>query len=146
MKRQQNNVGLFLHNSLRENACHASSQLTDRWAGQQTREYIDWLWSLSCVRSVMMVFSAQVGKGGGVCPPPFHSPSIRVTSPLSAASPAKLTREYYLYGPKSPFSLWAGLSAFCSKKKLRSISCSENDAVLVINGTGEGRDERQTNE
>jgi hypothetical protein len=31
----------------------------------QTREYIDWQWPLSCVHSVMMVFSAQLGDVGG---------------------------------------------------------------------------------
>jgi hypothetical protein len=30
------------------------------WFQQQTREYSDWRWPLSCVYTVMMVFSAQL--------------------------------------------------------------------------------------
>jgi hypothetical protein len=143
MKRQQKNVGLFLHNSLHANACHASSQLTDRWAGQQTREYIDWLRPRSCVRSVIMVFLAQVGWAWWVYAlPPFtpSTPRIVLHRPLLLGpSPAKLAREYYLYGPKWPISLFSQSRTFCflQQKNHGSISCSENDTGLVINGTGE---------
>jgi hypothetical protein len=34
----------------------------------QTREYIDWQWSLSGVHSIMMVFSVQLDKGEGSTP------------------------------------------------------------------------------
>ncbi len=49
----------------------------------QTREYIDWQWPLSCVHSVIMVFSAQlgdVGGEGGEGPHPFTHPFFRKTS------------------------------------------------------------------
>jgi hypothetical protein len=84
--------------------------------------------------------SLGLGEGGGMhALPPFHFPSIRVTSPLSAPSPAKLAREYCLYGHKWPISLFSLSRTFCflQQKKHGSISCSENDAGLVINGTGE---------
>ncbi len=140
------------NNSLHANASHASSQLTDRWAGQQTREYIDWLWPLSCVHSFSHdgIFGPAWVRVVG--PPPFHSPSIRVTSPLqgpSAPFPAKLARAYYLYSPLLHLPSFSEQNFLCflkQTKKLCSISCSENDAGLVINGTGEGRDEKQTNE
>ncbi len=46
---------------------------------QQTREYIGWRWSLSCVHSVMMVFSAQLAEGGGTHPFALYLPPNRVT-------------------------------------------------------------------
>ncbi len=39
----------------------------------QTREYLDWRWTLSCVCSEMMVFSAQLAEEGAHAPSPFHS-------------------------------------------------------------------------
>jgi hypothetical protein len=39
----------------------------------QAREYLGWIFPLSCVHSVMMVFSAQLNEGGGSSSTPFHS-------------------------------------------------------------------------
>ncbi len=34
--------------------------------------YLDWRWPLSCLHSVMMVFSTQLAEGGDACPPIAH--------------------------------------------------------------------------
>jgi hypothetical protein len=38
------------------------SSLHQTMAQKQTREYVDWTWPFSCVRSVKMVFSAQLAE------------------------------------------------------------------------------------
>ncbi len=50
----------------------------------QTRENIDWRWPLSCVHSVMMVFSSQLTEGGDARPPPFilSTPSRNLPRPF----------------------------------------------------------------
>jgi hypothetical protein len=94
----------------------------------QTREYIDWRWPLSCVHSVMMVFSTQLGEGEGVhcTPSPFHSINLLDSSygPVKGLwdyntrvylssrmswvppppPPAKRAREDYMYSPSCPLS------------------------------------------
>ncbi len=47
-------------------------------------------WPLSCVHSVMIVFSAQLAEGGGPFSTPFHTPSTRVSSPFKPPSEIKL--------------------------------------------------------
>jgi hypothetical protein len=49
-------------------------------------EYIDWQWPLSCVLSLMMVFSAQLAKGEGARPPPLERENATVPT-LSHVGP-----------------------------------------------------------
>jgi hypothetical protein len=69
------------------------------------REYIDWRWPFSCVRFVIMVFSAPLAEGGegGCTPTPLISIYALDSSNVvpSTFSSAKVVREYYLM-PLSP--------------------------------------------
>jgi hypothetical protein len=62
-----------------------------------TREYIDLRWLLSCVHSVMMVFSVQIAEGGGPCPPPLNSvyPATQVTLPSNQEEMKVIKHQLY---------------------------------------------------
>jgi hypothetical protein len=66
----------------------------------------------------MMVFSAQLGVGGGVHALPWTLPipSTQVT-PTPLLSPAKPARDSYLYSPMLPLSpsLWSGIHTQSNK-------------------------------
>jgi hypothetical protein len=97
----------------------------------RTREYIDWRWPPSCVHSVTMVFSVQLGDGGGCTPSPF---TILVSAPRfelyniynPTPSPAKLARESYLYSPTMPL-----FPTLCTVKNFYSVVHSETDFRLL---------------
>ncbi len=66
---------------------------------------VDWRRPLSCVNSVMMVFSAQLAQGGGTRTPPFilSTPSLDLRRPIPP-SPQQDQRYTcsYLYFPMQP--------------------------------------------
>jgi hypothetical protein len=79
----------------------------------QTREYIDWRWPLSCVHSIIMVFSAQLAEGGGswpllsfYCICPHHKSFIAPSTPLPSKTSELQQPVRKLIAPL-PFSLVA---------------------------------------
>jgi hypothetical protein len=52
--------------------CTSTKEIKKTFA-PQIRENIDWRWPLTCVHSIMMVFSSQLAEGGGTRPDPFHA-------------------------------------------------------------------------
>ncbi len=150
MKRQEKNCGP-LPTQFPPRKCLSCQQSADGQMNRTTdyREYIDWLWPLSGVHSFSHdgIFGSAWVRVVGLCPPlslPLDSSYVASLRPLPSKTSERILPVLSLIAP--PFlSMSRTFSAFWNKQK-RFVASFENDAGLVINGTGEGRDERQTNE
>jgi hypothetical protein len=67
--------------------------------GTTTAEYTEWQWPLSGVHSIMMVKSAQPGKGGGCTPTPFTLYTITIKVVVYAPAERAETLPLFLLYP-----------------------------------------------